>query len=459
MSDDGIWDVIVVGGGIGGMVSAMAAAQASTAVLLVETAEHLGGTFWYSGGGISVLSYEELRERIPDGDPGLQAALASDIRPGLDWLQSLHLPIARIPGGNGAIATYPPGFTSIIERRIRDAGGTIQLSTKVLAAERAAWGWNLSVQTADGSQQPLRSRTLILATGGFQNDSELVRQHLELDSSNMWARNSGLSSGTGLKIALANGGTLSAGMNTFYGHNLPAPPAKFQLEELHAVSQSYGAYTPALNIHGRRYCDEALTPPPAEETLAQDTARQPGGLAFYFFDEAIHQQHVSRRSYFYTGMPVQEEPNKLKSAREAGGRTWQADTLEELISEMADVFTSKEVALATLREYNEAAAQGRTRELSIPKRRTEYAIPLTQPPFYAVAVKAGITFTMGGIRVDSRARVVRDDGQPVEGLYAAGVDIGNAFNRFYAGGNALGLVFGRIAAAEAAEFARTAAVN
>jgi len=59
-------------------------------------------------------------------------------------------------------------------------------------------------------------------------------------------------------------------------------------------------------------------------------------------------------------------------------------------------------------------------------------------------VAPGITHTIGGLRIDERARV-----EGVEGLFAAGADVGGISTGGYASGLAAALVFGRIAAASA----------
>jgi predicted oxidoreductase len=64
----------------------------------------------------------------------------------------------------------------------------------------------------------------------------------------------------------------------------------------------------------------------------------------------------------------------------------------------------------------------------------------------AVHVAAAVTHTLGGLRVDERARVLRDDGTPIEGLFAAGVDAGGISTGGYSSGLATALVLGRIAA-------------
>jgi hypothetical protein len=67
-----------------------------------------------------------------------------------------------------------------------------------------------------------------------------------------------------------------------------------------------------------------------------------------------------------------------------------------------------------------------------------------------VHVIAGVTHTLGGIRVDEHARVLRQDSSPIDGLYAAGVDVGGVASGGYASGLAQALVLGLVAAETAA---------
>jgi hypothetical protein len=66
-----------------------------------------------------------------------------------------------------------------------------------------------------------------------------------------------------------------------------------------------------------------------------------------------------------------------------------------------------------------------------------------------VHVIAGVTHTLGGLRVDERARVLREDRSPIDGLYAAGVDVGGIASGGYASGLAQALVLGLVAAESA----------
>jgi tricarballylate dehydrogenase len=139
-----------------------------------------------------------------------------------------------------------------------------------------------------------------------------------------------------------------------------------------------------------------------------------------------------------------------------------ANTLEELVAKLDDVNAA--VALAEIKAYNAAVRSdvpfnpnikdGRcTTGLAINK--SNWANTLDTPPFEAYAVTCGITFSFGGLRINTDAQVMSSDGEPITGLYAAGELVGGIFWFNYPGGSGLtnGAVFGRIAGASAAKAA------
>jgi tricarballylate dehydrogenase len=136
-----------------------------------------------------------------------------------------------------------------------------------------------------------------------------------------------------------------------------------------------------------------------------------------------------------------------------------ADTLGELAIKLDGVDQVR--FLETMRQYNAAVRQdipfdpnvkdGRcTVGLEMPK--SNWANTIDQPPFEAYAVTCGVTFTFGGLRIDTNAQVVDSDGHLIPGLFAAGELVGGLFYFNYPGGTGLmsGAVFGRIAGGSAA---------
>ena len=235
----------------------------------------------------------------------------------------------------------------------------------------------------------------ILATGGF--GARLARERGLLLRANRW------SEGDGLAYALALGADLSRGMDEFYGRALPSEVG----EELFvSAAQLYGAHALVLDDQGREFFTRE--PSWSETDLVQATARLPGGSAWYVVDARALR------------LPVRER------------------TVAELIEQ------------ARAAEGDVRAAEELPFELpASPK--------LSEPPFLAVRVRAAVTHTIGGLRIDEDARVLRADGSAIEGLYAAGADAGGVFTGGYGSGLAAALVFGRVAAESALERSTPAA--
>ena len=235
-------------------------------------------------------------------------------------------------------------------------------------------------------REPFR-RTQILATGGFA--ARLARQRGLLLRANPW------SEGDGLAYALERGADLSPGMDEFYGRNLPAAVP----EELYGAAQLYGGRALVLDDDGFEFF--AGEPTWSETDLVQATALLPDGAAWYVIDDRTLRERVRDRTV----------ADLVELAREAGG----------------------DVRLAAELPFELPPS---------PK--------LVEPPFLAVRVLASVTHTIGGLRIDDAARVLREDGRPVGDLYAAGADAGGVFTGGYGSGLAAALVFGRIAAETAA---------
>ena len=148
----------------------------------------------------------------------------------------------------------------------------------------------------------------------------------------------------------------------------------------------------------------------------------------------------------------------------------ESETLQGLCAALEEWGVAGGSALLTLREYNQALNQGQPGQLVPPRGRNRF--PVEKPPFAAVAVRSGITFTSGGLEVDADMRVLRRSTSsstlpftvpghsevrlnPIPNLYAAGCDLGNISNGGYMGGLATALTTGRAAGQGAAICARS----
>jgi tricarballylate dehydrogenase len=139
-----------------------------------------------------------------------------------------------------------------------------------------------------------------------------------------------------------------------------------------------------------------------------------------------------------------------------------ADSLTTLAAELQLPAGALETTVA---QFNGAVRPGTFNDQVLDDCRTEglqpdkthWARTIDTPPFVAYPLRPGITFTYLGLRVDDRARVLMDDGEPARNVCAAGeIMAGNVLRRGYTAGigMTIGTVFGRIAGEEAARHAR-----
>ena len=198
------------------------------------------------------------------------------------------------------------------------------------------------------------------------------------------------SEGDGLAFALGRGAVQTGGMDEFYGRALPGPMGE---GDFIRASQLYARHALVVDDEGRDLGGAAWH----ESDIVQ---RFPGGRAWYVVDAVALRQRVRERTV----------DDMVEAARAVGG----------------DVRPASELPF-------ELPAS--------PK--------LAEPPFLAVRVYAGVTHTIGGVRIDDRARVLDSGGAPLRDLYAAGADTGGIFTGGYGSGLAAALVYGRIAAQSA----------
>ncbi len=435
--------VTVVGGGLAGLVAARRALELGARVTLLEKGDQLGGSFVYSSG--YVWSYTDLRTfrtEAPGGDLALQQLLLNRLEPGLSWLEDLGAPALTRETGNRLTfgARLDPAHTvAVLLDGIAALGGRVFLGAALegLALSPRGCVGGVRVTTAE-ERWTERADAVILASGGFAGNPELVRRHIIRGPEEMRLRAHPWSTGDGFLAALAAGAQESAGLDEFYGRNLPAPPAELPPERFVEVSQLYGRYALALNRNGERYGDEAADW--SETALTRATARQPGLRAWYLVDGVGLHRRVRERTV----------GEMAAAAREVGGIVLEAEGLAELAQMLGERGVPREVVLRTLDEYNAAVAEGRAAELSPP--RSDPAPPVAVPPFVAVEVAPTITHTIGGLAVDEGCRVLRrKGGRPLPGLYAAGVEVGGVSAGGYTSGLAAAVVFGRVAAESASQ--------
>ena len=431
--------VVIAGGGLAGLTAAMRATELGARVTLLEKGESPGGSFVYSSGYVwSYVDLPTFRREAPGGDLVLQRLILERLGSCLTWLEGAGGTLLARETGNPITfgARFDPERTvSALVQRVKDSGGEMLTNTALEALlDDGAGRVTGVVARTSGVKSEHYAEAVILASGGFAGDPELVGRHIIGGPGRMRVRAHPRSTGDGFRAALQKGALASAGLDEFYGRNLPAPPAEFPPERFVEVSQLYGRYAVAINARGERYADEGADWSETALTLA--TAHQPGLHAYYILDAAGLEGRVRERT----------AKEMVQAAGSTGGTVIQAASLTQLAGELAAHGVPREAFLRTVKEYNAALAAGE--DPSPP--RTGPAVPLRVAPFVAVKVVPSITHTVGGLTVDVGCRVLREkDERPIPGLYAAGVEVGGVSVGGYTSGLASALVFGKTAAESA----------
>ncbi len=485
------YDVIVVGAGNAAFCAALSARERRERVLVLERApeDEAGGNSRFTAGLFRIVynGVEDLKRVIPDlsaeeiertdfgtyteeqflddmarvteyrCDPDLTEILVKHSLPTLTWMREKGvrftaawgrqafniggrfkfwggLTVEAIGGGPGLV----DGLTQIAKKN----GIDVWYSARVVSLVADDSGVHGVRVKKEGKTVEVRGRSVVLAGGGFQANPEWRARYLGPGWELAKVRGTRFNTGDVIRMALDIGaapvGNWSGCHAVAWERNAPEFGDLAVGDQFQKHSYPWGVY---LNAQGRRFVDEGADF--RNYTYAKYgrvILNQPGQFAWQVFDAKVKGQ--LRDEY------------KIRQVTKVT-----ANSLEELVKKLDDV--DPDAALKELQAYNAAVKTDipynpnvkdgrRTEGLPIPK--SNWANTLDTAPFEAYAVTCGITFTFGGLRINTDAQVISTDGEPIPGLFAAGELVGGIFYFNYPGGTGLtnGSVFGRIAGGNAA---------
>ncbi len=458
-------DVLVVGGGIAGLSAALSAREAGAEVILIEKAprEHRGGNTRFADAqmrfpheadafaprGYTINEMYDDLLRISGGraNPELIRTLCEQAGAAAEWLTALGLEwepgYPHTAGYRRSPRAGGQGLVDLLYRRLEGAGGIIAYETGAIDLLLAPGG-GIAGARARGPEGiiDLHARGgTILACGGFQANVEMRVRYLGRFAESLILRGSRYNTGEGLRMAIAAGAQPAGQWGEYHSAVLDARSPRIECGVTALYNYQMGIF---IDRHGRRFLDEGEDfRDHTYVKFSKHIIERAGGQAWCIFDQRAFQREEFARAWRPVGPPLQ------------------ADTLEGLARRM-DV--PAETFLETVAAFNAAVQPGaydldrldgkRTIGISPPK--SNWALPIDTPPYLAIPVTGGITFTFGGLKCDTRARVIDTRGQPLAGLYAAGEPMGEFFYDNYPGATSVirGCVYGRIAGREAAARAR-----
>lgn len=439
------FDVVVVGSGIGGSSAAAAAARAGARVAVLEKSEAFGGSAALSAGMLwTAPDLDAYRRRIPHGDAALGERVVADFPDAIAEVRATGARVADEP--TTGIMTFGIGYSSDIHAILAACRDAVTAADGVIVADAPVRELivdgdrvtGVIASTADGPVE-YRTPSVVLATGGFGRDPELLARYVGPGSDSLLMRSHIGNVGDGLRMARTVGAGGSRSMASYYGHLVPWPLTAFEPEHYLPYSQYYSGSTIVVNLRGERFVDEAL----GDEIINQVVVGQPESRGVLIFDEHVHLTEARQEPF-----PGLGATDRFETAKAAGGLWASADTLDGLVAQIAAWGVDATALASTLNAYRSAADAGGGRATGVPVSPGARA-PQTGP-FHAIMVQPSITFTFGGVPISTRGEALDPDGTPIPGLYAAGADIGGLSNVGYAGGLAPAYITGRWAGTAAA---------
>ena len=490
-------DVAVIGAGGAGMVAALTASDAGKSVLVLESQPAVGGNSVKSTGGMNASKTEwqnanefgesaglektlkaaeayadneaitalaatvkeqwEAWQAAPEGyfdspelfaldtliggkglnDPELVNTLVNNSAAAIEWLSTVGVDLHNVAAFGGASVKR-------IHRPVNEEGKTVSVGAYMVPIlEKACMGRdNLAILTdvtaeklltdetgavvgveavgKAGNKITVKAKAVILATGGFGANLEMVSSYAPQLEGFMTTNAAGVQ-GQGILMAVELGAA-TVDMEQIQIHpTVQADTASLITEGL----RGDGAIL--VNANGERFIDEVGT----RDVVSAAEIAQPGSFSWLVVDQKMVDASSVIQGYINRGLMV-------------SGETY--EELAENLGIPADTFA------ATMAAWNGYVAEKNDPDFG----RTSFAQPLDTAPYYAVKVTAGIHHTMGGLKIDTETHVLKEDGTIIPGLFAAGEVTGGVHGGNRLGGNAVAdiVVFGRIAGAQAAEYAK-----
>lgn len=464
------WDLVVVGGGNAGMPAAIFAAQRGARVLIVDPAAQLGGTLHLSSGQMSAAGtklqraqgiadtaqshYDDIM-RISNNtaDPVLVRHAVDNAAPAFDWLtEKGFVPLAGQPITGTTHDPYSQpryawgadggrSILKVLNEQLQphiDSGRVhllLQHEVTQLLTTRNGSVRGIVAQDIDGRRVEHRARYTALTCGGYTDNRAMYEKYE--GAKNYSQATYPFSQGAGYTLGEAVGGYVRGGQNhtPLFGAVLangdyPSP--------LRTLVRHFPPDRPPFEIFvnsaGLRF---------VREDIASHTAFEHGIAAlqdercWVVFDDAILNA-APQLARGFGGQYTQPQLRQLFD--ESTPLFYRADTIAEL-AQAAGVDASG--LTSSVEDYNRAQVHGGDK-----LGRLHMPLPIAKPPYYAIRLQSWNLTSYAGLAVNGQLQVIRRNGAPIPGLYAAGelLGMGQLMGHSVCGGMSVtpALAFGRL---------------
>lgn len=441
------YDVIIVGSGGAGMTAAIEAKDAGMNPVILEKMPMAGGNTSKASAGLNASEtsvekaqgvtdsndkfYEEtLKGGGGTNDKELLRYFVDHSAAAVDWLAQNDIVLDNLTttGGMSVSRTHRPHDGSAVgaylvkglEENIskRDIPVFVNSDvTKINEKDGKVSGVEVKIE---GETKQVDSKAVVVTTGGFGANQKMIAKYRP-DLKDYVTTNAAGSTGDGIEMISALGGAL-VDMDKIQIH-----PTVFQ-KTGYLVSESIrGEGAILVNKEGNRFFNEMDT----RDKVSAAELKQDGKYAYAIFGEGTKDKVKAVDQYISKNMVVE------------------ADNVEELAKKL-DI--KPEELKATVTKWNKGVADKKDSEFG----RTTGMTNDISGKVYAIKVAPGIHHTMAGVKINTQTQVLKEDGQPIKGLYAAGEVTGGLHGGNRIGGNAVAdiIIFGRQAGQESAKYAK-----
>lgn len=464
-------DVIIIGAGASGTAATMAAAEKGASVILLEKQPSVGGTGNFAEGIFAAESSMQKRQgiivtrdmafkTIMDyshwlANPFVARAFVDRSADTIEWVKSKGITFEYIgPGGpltwhviegeghgRHLIKTFHDQFKQMPVTTL------LETTAKELIVENGKVV-GVRAENADGDKIEAKGKAVIIATGGYANNKEMLKQYTPFPDVIMVGNVGKM--GEGIKMAWA-AGAAEEGIGVIQAYRPGLPGYSTSSHLLAAARQPYLW----VDQHGRRFTDESIV---ILWPYSGNALMKIGGTMFSIYDENSRQHFINNGidvpigEWVIAGTKLEKLDDEFQ--KEAGrnrGYVFKGNTIEELAKAMGvDAAVLKE----TIAQNNQFASQRRD---DIFAKNFEYLRPVEQGPFYATKMLPAALGTLGGVKINGQMEAVNADGEKIPGLYVVGNDAGGMYGDTYdllLGGGTFGFALnsGRIAAENALDY-------
>ena len=459
----GEFDVVVIGGGNAALVAAMSARHHVKRVLVLERAPYMvrGGNTRHTrnvrcvhqdGDAFNTGSY--LHDELWDDLCNIGSGPSDERLAELTVRESESVPAWM--SEHGVLWQAPLSGTLHLGRTNRFflGGGKALLNSyyRTLSAMAIGVSYNSSVEgfvdsgdsitdlivDIDGRRRQIKARAVVCASGGFEANFDWLARYWGDSAYNYLIRGPVYNDGTVLSLLYDLDAAHAGQERGFHAVAIDARSPRYDggiATRIDAIP-----FSVVLNCHGERFYDEGEDLWPKRYAIwGANIALQDNQIAYAIWDSKVNRE-------FLPPMYGPTSSMTLTGIGEALG-------------------LDSERLVRTITAYNSAIVPGITFDPTrldgahtsgLMPEKSNWAQPIDTPPYYAIAMRPGITFTYMGVKVDSNARIQREDGSAFANVFAAGeIMSGNVLSSGYLAGFGLtiGTVWGRIAGRESARCA------